>query len=76
MSHLNSKEEPRTQNQQEGLELSDEQLKEASGGVDATPDVPDGIGLSDGEDDSQGVRVTWNAVSGATYKVFRNSTNS
>jgi hypothetical protein len=41
MSHLNSKEEPKTQNQQELTELSDKQLEEAAGGelctVDAVP---------------------------------------
>ena len=74
MSEEVKKEQTLATEQPERDELSDDQLDEAAGGVDATPDVPDGIGLSDGEDDSQGARVTWNAVSGATYKVFRNTT--
>ena len=64
MSEEVNKEQTKGATQEEITELTDDRLDEAAGGVDATADVPDGIGLSDGEDDSQGARVTWNAVSG------------
>ena len=67
MSEQVNTEQTKDANQEKSAELSDDQLKEVAGG---------GVGVNATDDDPAKVRVTWNAVTGASYKVFRNSSNS